>query len=272
MAAGQPITVSVSIGDPQTGTIKGSTVIPAPSLGNIPICPSGIQISLAATPTGDQQVYPTEITYANIQTLGFVATLVTAGTGVPVVILKLKGASGLSAVNAIYDTFVVDSGGTGAGTFTITVEGVTTGAIPYSPTYGTLESNINSALATAGIGATASGGSLGAIILTFSSGRHVGRPIFGVSMTVVTWTGTAITIAGNTFSTSTIGTTYTISATTPGVSTDIDFMLAPSAGLPNGVVFSSLPSTIAANITSITCQPSLDGSVVQIDGKIYVTT
>ncbi len=209
MSAGQAITISASIGDSLTGTIKGSTVIAAPSLGNVPICPDAM-VSLAATPSGDQQIYPSAITAANIQALGFIASLVTAGTGTPGVIVKLKGASGLSAVNAIYDFFVVDSGGTGAGTFTLTVEGVTTAPITYSATYGTLESNINSALTTAGIGATCSGGSLGAVILTFSSGRHVGRPIFGVSTTVVTWTGTSITVDGNTFSSSTVGTSYTI--------------------------------------------------------------
>ena len=50
MAAGQPITVAVSIGDPLTGTIKGSTVVAAPTTGNNPINIDQV-VSLATTPT-----------------------------------------------------------------------------------------------------------------------------------------------------------------------------------------------------------------------------
>ena len=90
MAAGQPITVAVSIGDPLTGTIKGSTVVAAPSTGNNPINIDQV-VSLATTPTGDQTIYASDIVYTKIQALGFVATLVTAGTGTASVTVKLKG-------------------------------------------------------------------------------------------------------------------------------------------------------------------------------------
>lgn len=272
MAAGQPITVSVSIGDPQTGTIKGNTVIPAPSLGNVPICPDAL-VSLAATPSGDQQIYPSGIAYANIQALGFVATLVTAGTGTPSVVVKLKGATGASAVNAIYPFAVVDS--SGVGTFTITVEGVTTAPITYSNSYTSLENNINAALTAAGIGATCGTqgtANLADLILTFNSGNFAGRPIASVSVTVTTVTSGSWTVNGNSFATGTVGNSYTITASTAGVSPDVHYTLTPSQGSPNGVAFAGLPPGIAANITQITCTPSADGSVVEVTGKIYVTT
>jgi hypothetical protein len=93
MAAGQSITVSSSIGDPLTGTIKGSTVIPAPADGNNIINIDQI-VSTAITPSGDQTIYADAIAHADIQALGFVATLVTAGSGTASVVVKLKGAAG----------------------------------------------------------------------------------------------------------------------------------------------------------------------------------
>ena len=149
MAAGQPITVAVSIGDPLTGTIKGNTVIPAPSTGNNPINIDQV-VSLATTPSGDQTIYASDIVYTKIQALGFVATLVTAGTGTASVVVKLKAA------------------GSGAA--------------------------------------------------------------------------------------------------------DVTYTLTPSQGSPNGVAFAGLPAEVVGNITSITCTPSADGAVVEVTGKIYVTT
>ena len=149
MAAGQPITVLASIGDPLTGTIKGSTVIPAPSTGNNPINIDQV-VSLTTTPSGDQTVYASDIVCAKIQALGFVANLVAAGSGTASVTLKLKAAGSGSA--------------------------------------------------------------------------------------------------------------------------DVDYVLTPAQGVPNAVVFSSLLAGIVGNITSITCTPSADGAVVEVLGKIYVST
>ena len=149
MAAGQPITVAVSIGDPLTGTIKGSTVVAAPSTGNNPINIDQV-VSLATTPTGDQTIYASDIVDTKIQALGFVATLVTAGTGTAGVVVNLKAA-----------------------------------------------------------------GSEGA---------------------------------------------------------DVTYTPTPTQGSPNGVVFASLPAAVVGNITSIACTPSADGAVVEVTGKIYVTT
>ncbi len=278
MSAGQPITVSASIGDPQTGTIKGSTVIAAPSTGNNPINIDQV-VSQAVTPSGDQPIYASDIVYTKIQAFGFVASLVSAGSGTPSVIVKLKGATGVSAVNAIYPLDVVDS--TGVGTFTITIEGITTGAITYSSTAGALLANIQAALnATFGSGSivvtqpttTNNTTELASTILTFSGGTYAGRPIASVGVTVTTVTGGSWTVNGNSFASGTVGTSYSVTAGTAGVSADARFTLLPTQGQPNGVAFASLPASVAANITSITCKPSQDGSVVEVFGKIYVTT
>ena len=92
----------------------------------------------------------------------------------------------VSAVNAIYPLAIVDS--TGTGTFTLTIEGITTGAITYSATIATLYGNINTALNAAfGTSAiVASGASLAALILTFSGTGYAGRPIASVSFNPVT--------------------------------------------------------------------------------------
>ena len=53
---------------------------------------------------------------------------------------------------------------------------------------------------------------------------------------------------------------------------NVTYTLTPTQGAPNGVVFASLPAAVVANIASIACTPSADGAVVEVTGKIYVTT
>lgn len=157
MAAGQSITVSAGIGDPQTGTISGKTVVAPPSTGNNCLNIDQV-VSLTTTPSGDQTIYDGDIVYSKIQALGFVASLVTAGSGTASVTIHL--------VDAV-------SGG----------------------------------------------------------------------------------------------------------STDITVPLTPTQGSPNAAIGSGATGTvtigsglIAHDITSITCTPSADGAVVEVQGKIYVTT
>ena len=69
--------------------LKGSTVV-ARQPGNNPINIDQV-VSLATTPTGDQTIYANDIVGTKIQALGFLATLVTAGTGTASVTVKLKG-------------------------------------------------------------------------------------------------------------------------------------------------------------------------------------
>ena len=117
----------------------------------------------------------------------------------------------------------------------------------------------------------ASGGSL-ALVLTFSGGDYAGRPIASVSVAVKTVTSGSWTVNTDSFASGTVGTSYAISAGTPGVSADVYYTLSPSQGSPNGVAFAGLPPGIAANITSIVCTTSVDGAVVEVTGKIYVST
>jgi hypothetical protein len=53
---------------------------------------------------------------------------------------------------------------------------------------------------------------------------------------------------------------------------DVTYTLTPTEGQPMAVAFPYLPSTIVANITSITVTPSADGAVVQVQGMFAVTT
>jgi hypothetical protein len=103
---------------------------------------------------------------------------------------------------------------TGSGTFNITVEGVTTGAITYSATAATLVTNINVALqATFGPQFVCSGASLAAVILTAAGAAYAPRPLGLVQATVLTGS-TGYTINGS----GTIGTPSTCAVTTTGVS------------------------------------------------------
>ena len=141
-------------------------------------------------------------------TVAFSAVNTTTG----VVTITATGTGAVSAVNQINSLPFVDS--TGSGTFTITVEGITTGAITYSSTAATLYANINTALnATFGTSAiVASGASLAAIILTFSGTGYAGRPVGTVQATVLTGS-TGYTINGS----GTVGTPSTSAVTTAGV-------------------------------------------------------
>jgi hypothetical protein len=107
----------------------------------------------------------------------FTATYSAVNTSTGVVTISALGTGAVSGVNAVEALPFVDT--TGSGTFTLTIEGVTTGAITYSSTAATLFANINTALnATFGTSAiVASGGSLAAIILTFSGTGYTNRPI-----------------------------------------------------------------------------------------------
>lgn len=105
------------------------------------------------------------------------ATYSAVNTTTGVVTITALGTGAVSAVNAVEAIPFVDS--TGSGTFTLTIEGITTGAITYSATAATLYANMNTALnATFGTSAiVASGASLAAQILTFSGTGYSGRPI-----------------------------------------------------------------------------------------------
>jgi hypothetical protein len=99
-------------------------------------------------------------------------------TGVVTITATATGA--VSAVNAVDALDFVDA--TGSGTFTITIEGITTAAITYNSTAATLLASINTAL-NAAFGTSAivcSGGSLAALILTFSGTGYAARPINGL--------------------------------------------------------------------------------------------
>lgn len=120
-------------------------------------------------------------------------------------------ASDVVVVNEVFALPFVDS--TGSGNFTITIEGITTGAIVYSATVATLVSHINTALdaafGTAAI--VASGGSLAAVILTCSGNGYTGRSV-GLPTATLT-TGTQFTAGPATVTTTgsrTTGTTISL--------------------------------------------------------------
>lgn len=128
----------------------------------------------------------------------------------------------INAVNAVEAVPFVDS--TGSGTFTLTIEGITTGAITYSATAATLVTNINTALnSTFGTSAiVASGASLSAQILTFSGTGYAGRPIgnssngtvSGVKVIATLLTGATAFTAGNNPTSSGVGPTLAGGSTT----------------------------------------------------------
>lgn len=105
----------------------------------------------------------------------------------------------VAIVNAVFACPVVDS--TGSGNFTVTFNGITTGAIVYSATIATLISHINTALdaafGTAAI--VASGGSLAALIFTCSGNGYTGQAFPVPTFTLTT--GTQFTIGPATVTT-----------------------------------------------------------------------
>ena len=105
--------------------------------------------------------------------------------------------------------------GAGSGTYTLTIEGVTTGAITFThsdsaaTTVGLLNTALDAAFGAAAV--VASGGSLAAIILTFSGTGYKKRPIVGhVVVTFGTLTTSIATINGG-------GSASASTTTTPGV-------------------------------------------------------
>lgn len=141
-----------------------------------------------------------------VRTLPIAFSAVNTTTGA--ITITADSAGAVSGANAVEAIPVVDS--TGVGTFTLTIEGITTGAITYSSTAATLVTNINTALNSAfGTSAiVASGASLAALILTFSGTGYTNRPINGHVTSVITIGSGSFTING------VVGT-----AGTPGVST-----------------------------------------------------
>ncbi len=115
-----------------------------------------------------------------------------------------------STTNQVEAIPVVDTAG--VGTFTLTIEGITTAAITYSSTVATLITNINAALNTTfGSGSVvASGASLAALILTFSGTGFAGRPITG-------HVASAITLTSGTFTINSSSSAGTSTTTTAGV-------------------------------------------------------
>lgn len=84
-----------------------------------------------------------------------------------------------TAANAVQKLNFSDVGSAGSGTFTLTCEGVTTGAITYSATAATLVGNINTALNSA-FGTSqivATGTLITAISITFSGAFFTNRPV-----------------------------------------------------------------------------------------------
>lgn len=123
--------------------------------------------------------------------------------------LNVAAVTGTNQVNSLV---TVDS--TGSGTFTLTVEGITTAAITYSATAATLNTNINAQLdATFGAGnIVSSGASLAAIILTGTAGTYAKRPIGLIQATILAGS-TGYTLNGS----GTVGVPSTCPVTTPGV-------------------------------------------------------
>jgi hypothetical protein len=108
--------------------------------------------------------------------------------------------SAAAAINCVDTLDFVDS--TGSGTFTVEIEGITTGAITYSATPATLVTHINTALNAAfGTGViVCSGASLAALILTYTLTPYAGRPIRGLpTMNVSGGTGFTTTPSRTTY-------------------------------------------------------------------------
>ena len=124
-------------------------------------------------------------------------------------------AAAVNAGNQIEALAVADDSGTGS--FTLTIEGITTAAITYNATPATVVNSINTALNAAfGTSAiVASGASLAAIILTFSGTGYAGRPIVGHVTSTITQTGTGL--AGGVYTINGSSTAGTSTTTTLGV-------------------------------------------------------
>ena len=133
------------------------------------------EIARRIGPSGNLTVTGPNVSGGTVRskTIAFSAVNTTSGA----ITITADASGSVSAVNAVEALPFVDS--TGSGTFTLTIEGITTGAITYSSTAATLYANINTALNAAfGTSAiVASGASLAAIILTFSGTGYSGRPI-----------------------------------------------------------------------------------------------
>ncbi len=140
------------------------------------------------------------------------ATYSAINTTTGAITITALATAAVSAVNQVNSLVTVDS--TGSGTFTLTIEGITTAAITYNSTVATLITNINNALnATFGTSAiVASGASLAALILTFSGTGFSGRPVGTVQATLLTG-ATGFTMNGS----GTVGTPSTSPVTTAGV-------------------------------------------------------
>lgn len=139
--------------------------------------------------------------------------------------------SGVSPVEALP---VVDT--SGAGHFTLTYMGITTGAITYSSTVATLITNINSALDAAfGVGnLVASGASLAALVITGSAGNYQYNAFGGHFTSTITVTGGNLTINGS----STLGTSTTTTAGVEAIAGEQDTLTitAPAGTVPFSVV------------------------------------
>lgn len=145
------------------------------------------------------------------------------------------------AVNTI--PFVDVSSGTG--TFNLTIEGVTTGAITYSATVGTLASNINAALQTTfGPAFVCSGASLAALILTAAGSAYAPRPLGAITATVLAG-ASGFSING----VSTVGTPSVCAVSVAGVS------LVTWAGATGNFVTGSIvqPQDGSQNCNTIFC-------------------
>lgn len=157
-------------------------------------------LTLTGPPTPGGVVRSRTATYSAVNT----------STGaITITALNVAAVTGTNQVNSLV---TVDS--TGSGTFTLTVEGITTAAITYSATAATLNTNINGQLdATFGTGnIVSSGASLAAIILTGTAGTYAKRPIGLIQATILAGS-TQYTLNGS----GAVGVPSTCPVTTPGV-------------------------------------------------------
>jgi hypothetical protein len=107
------------------------------------------------------------------------------------------------ARNQVEQIGFVDVGGPGVGTFTLTVAGITTGAIAYSANVATLVANINAALNAAfGTSQIVASGT-GTITLTFSGSLFAGRRVSGHAVAALTQTGEQFSITEDNYATGT---------------------------------------------------------------------
>ncbi len=142
----------------------------------------------------------------------------TAITGQTAAIIEATVPYQATTVNNVEALPVVDS--SGVGTFTLTIEGITTAAITYSATIGTvstpgtllynLQAALNAAFGTGNIVPT--GANLAGLIFTFSGGNYAGRTLATNITVTPTWSsGSATFGTANTSTTTTPGSAQTIS-------------------------------------------------------------